>query len=112
MRPLSPRVKPGPFDPGQFRQFLVPAGNILLVEQVELVVPAGTGHHLHQVNAHLEEVEQAGGALGDVEALVQLERFPEFVTRAATLPAWFCTCCPAWVAIIGCSPACNCRTWR
>lgn len=68
---LSFRVETRPLDTREGGEIAVPAGQVVLVELAQVVVPAGTGHDLHQFGAGLKEVGQPPGGDIDFQALAQ-----------------------------------------
>lgn len=57
----------GELNAGQFGHFLLPRCNVVDVELTQLSMPAGTGHHLHELDRRLQEAGQLLGGFLDVQ---------------------------------------------
>ena len=65
---LTIGVEPGERDPGQSRDRGIEGRQIVDTELPQAAMPAGTGHHLHQLDRGAEKIREALGGVVHVEA--------------------------------------------
>lgn len=65
-------IEARPLDTGQLGELTVPAGEVVRIKLIQVVVSAGAGHDLHQFGGGIKESREAPGSDIDFELFTQL----------------------------------------